>query len=260
MEKAVVLENEHETQMPTQARIMQAGKAGQMGWIGAGMKPSGIGPFFGRTAGQLRRVGVHSVRQTEIDFKVRGYRNDQTITDYFRISDERRAELIDGRFYEVKAPETIHQVIAMELAYSFRSYLKSHGAEGVVLATPISLQLDLDQSTMLQPDVIVLHDKSRLVRRCVYGAPDLVVEVLSTGSEAKDLFLKAYKYASADVQEYWVVDTERQKVLVYIFQSSYYPIVYDFESKIPVEIWNNCYEVDFARIYDDIRQIPDEET
>ncbi|MCD8104434.1 MAG: Uma2 family endonuclease [Lachnospiraceae bacterium] len=68
---------------------------------------------------------------------------------------------------------------------------------------------------MLQPDVLVVCDKDKIRRRCVYGAPDFVIEILSDLTAYKDLFVKLWKYINAGVREYWIVDLQQEKVIVH---------------------------------------------
>ena len=82
---------------------------------------------------------------------------------------------------------------------------------------PVDVQLDCDDKTMVEPDVIILCDRSKDINRCIYGAPDFVAEVLSKSTRRKDIGVKTYKYANAGVREYWMIDPKDMKVIVYTF-------------------------------------------
>ena len=116
------------------------------------------------------------------------------------------------------------------------------------MISPIDVQLDCDEQTMVQPDVLVLCDRSRLLNRCVYGAPDFAVEILSKSTRKKDLTKKLEKYSSAGVREYWIVDPDKEKVVVYDLEHEELPIVYGFDAEVPVRIFDGACKVDFAEI------------
>ena len=102
---------------------------------------------------------------------------------------------------------------------------------------------------MLQPDVLVVCDRSKIIRRCIYGAPDFIVEILSPATRKKDLTVKLGKYVRAGVSEYWIIDPDKKKVVVYDFAHEEFPTVYGFDSKIPVGIFDGECVIDFTEIY-----------
>ena len=87
------------------------------------------------------------------------------------------------------------------------------------MAAPMDVQLDCDDKTMVQPDVMVVCDRDKITRKCIYGAPDLAVEILSDSTKKKDMYVKLGKYMEAGVREYWLVDPKGKKVIVYDFVS-----------------------------------------
>ncbi|MCC8050375.1 MAG: Uma2 family endonuclease [Clostridiales bacterium] len=137
------------------------------------------------------------------------------IKDYYAIPQERRVELIDGHIYDMAAPGTVHQFAVAELTFQLNLYVRSKGGNCRVYPSPIDVQLDCDDKTMVQPDVAVICDRDKIIKRCVYGAPDLVVEILSDSTAYKDTVVKLCKYMQAGVREYWIVDLKREKVAVY---------------------------------------------
>ena len=99
----------------------------------------------------------------------------------------------------------------------------------MVLPSPVSVQLDEDNRTMLQPDVVVCCDRDKILRSHVYGAPDMVIEILSPSTRKKDMGLKLKKYITARVREYWMVDPDKKKVVVYDLEHNELPAIYGFE-------------------------------
>ncbi|MCD7954366.1 MAG: Uma2 family endonuclease, partial [Lachnospiraceae bacterium] len=91
----------------------------------------------------------------------------------------------------------------------------------------------------------------------VYGAPDLVVEILSPSTMRRDRSLKLTKYKRAGVREYWMIDPDYKKVYVYDFEKSESYKIYEFTDAVPVGIYGGDCVVDFARIYAEIRLLYD---
>lgn len=170
---------------------------------------------------------------------------DYTLDDYYGLPDEQRVELIDGTFYDLAAPSLSHQMAVIELASLIRDHIRRKGGGCSVFSAPADVQLDSDNRTMVQPDVFVVCDKDKLFDRCVVGAPDFVIEVLSPSTGQKDGFLKLQKYQDAGVREYWMVDTQKEKVVTYCFEEEIFPVLYGFDAEIPVKIFGGELKIDF---------------
>ena len=112
---------------------------------------------------------------------------------------------------------------------------------------------------MIQPDVLVVCDRNKLKNGRLFGAPDFVVEILSPSSRKKDSYIKLVKYSNADVREYWLVDPDKKRVVVYDFANDELAKGYTFKEKVPVSIFNGHCEVDFAEINEYIRFLYEEE-
>ena len=177
-----------------------------------------------------------------------------TLEDYYALPDERRVELIDGRFFEMTAPRAIHQAVQMKLANRFENYrrTKKGGKDCQVFPAPFDVQLDRDQYTMLEPDISIICDRDRIVPKGCFGAPDFIVEILSRSTRAKDMYLKLAKYKNAGVHEYWMVDPEKQQVLVWNEKEGDRLAVFDLKSRIPVAITDGDLEIDFREIMEEL--------
>lgn len=175
-----------------------------------------------------------------------------TIEDYYVLPEDVRAELIDGVFYDMASPSFIHQLIGGQIYLELANYIHSKNGNCIPAMAPLGVQLDRDNKTMVEPDVFVVCDRDRIKKRNLYGAPDFVVEVLSPSTKKKDRSLKLNKYMKAGVREYWIVDTERKHVTVYLADEEigYDIFVYSFDEKVPVHIFNDECEVDFKAIYE----------
>lgn len=175
------------------------------------------------------------------------------IDDYYALPEEQRAELIDGVLYDMRAPTSVHQLLSGQLYLRLMEYVQKSQGECVPMYAPIDVQLDQDDKTMVQPDVIVVCDRSKIINRCVFGAPDLVIEILSQSTRKKDMVTKLHKYADAGVKEYWMIDSDKQKVIVYDFAHEEYMKLYGFDSKVPVGIFEGACEIDFHAIYEYVK-------
>ena len=175
-----------------------------------------------------------------------------TLEDYYAIPDERRVELIDGVIYDMAAPTSVHQILSGKIFNKLDVYVSNMKGTCIPIISPIDVQLDCDDKTMVQPDVVVICDRSKIIVRCIYGAPDFIVEILSSSTAKKDATIKLRKYKGAGVREYWMVDPDKKKVVVYDWSKSENPTIYGFDSKVPVGIFNEECEIDFAEIYEQI--------
>lgn len=173
-----------------------------------------------------------------------------TIEDYYALPDEERVELIDGVIYDMGAPTSIHQIIAGKIYTKLDNYVMNKRAKCIPIISPIDVQLDCDNKTMVQPDVIVVCDREKFHKRVVYGAPDFIVEVLSPSTSKKDTSLKLSKYLNAGVKEYWIVDPKKDCVIAYrMNEEEYYDVsLYSFADEIPVHIFQEECKINFKEI------------
>ena len=172
--------------------------------------------------------------------------------DLAGIPEDVRVELIDGAVYYMEAPTAYHQALAVELAMQLKDHVRGSHGDCKVFFSPADVHLfEEDDRTVLQPDIFVYCRRDRIRYKGFYGAPDLVIEILSPGTMDKDLFLKFEKYVKAGVRELWYVFPNRRKVTVYRdLPENLVPEVYGFDenSRIPVYIWEGKCAVDFGMI------------
>ena len=176
----------------------------------------------------------------------------KTIQDYLNLPEGVRVELIDGQFYDLAAPTFAHQLLCTYILQELLNYIDSNKGDCIPLVAPLDVQLDCDEKTMVQPDVLVVCDRNKITKERLFGAPDLVMEILSPSTWYHDTVRKLLKYKKAGVREYWIVMPRQQKVLVYAFEKSDRPIEYSFEDKIPVAIWDGKCMVDFKKIFEKV--------
>ena len=163
-----------------------------------------------------------------------------TYSDYCSWNDGERWELIDGVAYGMSpAPMRKHQKISMALSNQLYNFLKGKPCEVYHAPFDVRLKMDGKNDTVVQPDIVVVCDKSKLDEKGCNGAPDLVIEILSPSSLHMDRLLKLEKYRESGVREYWIVDTEALGVEAYILDNGrYYLNTYIDEA--PVEVLPGC--------------------
>ncbi|MDQ8006266.1 MAG: Uma2 family endonuclease [Pedobacter sp.] len=133
---------------------------------------------------------------------------------------DERLELIKGKIYKMSpAPSRYHQKVSGAIHTQFAIFLKKHSCE--LYAAPFDVRFpsgnkeDRNIYTVLQPDICVVCDKSKLDERGCLGAPDLVIEILSPGNNKKELLYKYKIYEEFGVKEYWIVSLSDKTVLRY---------------------------------------------
>lgn len=176
-----------------------------------------------------------------------------TIDDYYNRTGEYRVELIDGIIYDMSSPSSIHQIISLQLCIKFNQYIKNHNGSCIPFIAPMDVQLDCNDKTIVQPDIFILCNRNKLKSNVIYGAPDLVVEILSPTTQNKDIKIKTAKYRKAGVKEYWIINPITKQICVHIFSPNNNATLYSFDDKVPVGIWDGKCVVDFREIYDYLR-------
>ena len=159
-----------------------------------------------------------------------------TIDDIYALPDGERAELIDGKIYYMAPPNTKHQTLVMDLSYQIKDYIKHNKGECSVFPAPFAVFLNENDKSYVEPDISVICDKNKITDKGCNGAPDWVIEIVSPCSKQMDYYKKLFKYRTAGVREYWVVDSERELVTVYNFEKDSME-EFSFDKDIPVGIY-----------------------
>lgn len=165
--------------------------------------------------------------------------NNYTIKDIYALPNGQRAELIDGQIYDMAPPSYLHQKLVMELSATIRDYVKSHGGPCEVLPAPFAVFLNQDDHNYVEPDVSVICDPSRINDRGCNGAPDFIIEIVSPSSQRMDYLTKLFKYRTAGVREYWIVNPMKETVQTYLFGDIEDFNQYSFDDEIPVGIYDD---------------------
>lgn len=116
-------------------------------------------------------------------------------------------------------PSRRHQEILLELASVIRDYIKSNGGDCRPYVAPFAVFLNADDRTYVEPDISVICSPDKLTDKGCSGAPDWIIEIVSPGSRRMDYSIKLFKYRSAGVREYWIVDPDKDRIMVWNFES-----------------------------------------
>ena len=141
-----------------------------------------------------------------------------TIDDIYTLPEGERAELIDGHMYMMAPPSRKHQRISTRLVSIIDRYIAEHKGKCQVYAAPFAVYLDERSNTYVEPDISVICDSNKLDDSGCKGAPDWVIEIVSPASKQMDYYTKLFKYRTAGIREYWIVDPSKNLVVVYNFE------------------------------------------
>jgi Uma2 family endonuclease len=132
--------------------------------------------------------------------------------------DIERAEFIDGEIYLLASPTPEHQRISGNMYFELKSYFKNKECEP--FAAPLDIILEDEESSKIetvQPDLMVICDKSKFTNINYKGVPTLIIEILSPSTAAKDTIKKMDLYMRFKVPEYWIVRSKSKSIDVYVY-------------------------------------------
>ncbi|MCI8560990.1 MAG: Uma2 family endonuclease [Dorea sp.] len=169
-----------------------------------------------------------------------------TIEDIYALPEGERAELIDGKIYDMAPPNRRHQRISGKLHQVIANYIDSKSGECEVYSAPFAVFLNANNDIYLEPDISVICDKNKLIDDGCKGAPDWIIEIVSPTSRSMDYNKKLFKYRTAGVREYWIIDPMKQQIIVYNFEHDTFE-EYSLSDKVKAGIYED-FEIDFAEI------------
>jgi Uma2 family endonuclease len=180
-----------------------------------------------------------------------------TYADYVTWQFEERLELIKGWIMKMSpAPSTKHQKISNSLATDFTVYLRKKPCD--IFTAPFDVRLpnskkstaDKTILSVVQPDISIICDQSKIDERGCIGSPDLIVEIVSKGNTKKELENKFELYEENGVKEYWIVFQNDEIVQVFDLVRGKYKLrkTYSNDSVIPVGIFKDL-KIDLKEIF-----------
>jgi len=183
-----------------------------------------------------------------------------TYADYLTWLDDKRRELINGFIHLMSAPMRRHARVSVKLVQRIGSFIEMKKGKCHVYNAPFDVRLPIHGSTdddkiydVVQPDICVVCDLSKLDDKGCIGAPELVVEILSPSTLKYDWNYKFNLYETAGVTEYWIVDPKAKTVCAFLLQpDGRYDLgtVYDNTQKAPVHLLEGL-EIDLSDLFED---------
>lgn len=171
---------------------------------------------------------------------------DHTLEDIYALPDGQRAELIDGQIYLMAPPNTKHQRLLNNINIEISLYLRKKNGKCEVFVAPFAVFINQDCANYVEPDISVICDRNKITDKGCYGAPDWIIEIVSPSSKRMDYYIKLFKYRTSGVREYWIVDSLKQRIMVYNFEHNTME-EYTFSNKVKAGIYEN-FEIDFSRV------------
>ena len=142
----------------------------------------------------------------------------------------------------MSAPSVMHQSISMEFSRQLAAFLV--GKPCKVFASPFDVCLSAmgdDDDTVVQPDIVVVCDGSKLDSKRCNGAPDMIIEIISPSTSRHDRIVKLNRYLQAGVREYWIADPDDKAVTVHTLDNGRYIIsAYEGTETVSVEVLDGC--------------------
>ena len=181
-----------------------------------------------------------------------------TYADYLTWMDDTRREVYDG-FVKMMtpAPSRSHQKISVQLLKPLILYLDRKNCE--VYHAPSDVRLpkgtnEKDESiyTIVQPDLYVVCDLSKMDEKGCLGAPDFIIEIVSAASAKRDLKDKYQIYEQHGVREYWIVNPSDENVMTFVLDANgkfQLAGLYAGDDKIPVHIFDGDLQIDLAEVF-----------
>lgn len=162
-----------------------------------------------------------------------------TIDDIYALPDGERAELIDGKIYMMAPPSRIHQKVVQELSRTIGNYIADNNGSCEVYPAPFAVFLNEDDKNYVEPDISIICDKNKLTDKGCNGSPDWIIEIVSPSSQRMDYLTKLFKYRTAGVREYWIINPEKETVQIYSFEGKEDSAQYSFNDNISSGIFND---------------------
>jgi Uma2 family endonuclease len=180
------------------------------------------------------------------------YRRVYTYVDFITWPDDIRAEIVNGIVCPMPPPAIRHQNVVLEIATQIKAAFK--GKPHKVYIAPVAVRLfprpDGSDTTVFEPDVVVLKDTSIVGENSIAGVPDMLVEVLSPSTARYDRTVKHEFYRKAGVKEYWIVDPNERRVDVFLLRNGgYVKKTYTRDETVTLALFPDC-TIDLRTVFE----------
>lgn len=138
--------------------------------------------------------------------------------------DGNRYEVIDGQLFVTPPPLIPHQAGASGLHRHLAPHVHARRL-GRIFFAPVGLVLDDENG--IQPDIVFVSNARLgiITERAIEGVPDLVVEILSRSTQARDRGIKMRRYAAAGIPYYWILDPRSRALQEYALGDQGYDLI-----------------------------------
>lgn len=164
-----------------------------------------------------------------------------TIADIEALPDGERAELIDGEMFMMAMPMTVHQRILVKLIFEIETFIRKNKGNCELFPAPFGVYIKKDERNYVEPDISVICHGDKLDEKGCHGAPDWVIEIVSPSSRKMDYVRKTKLYRETGVQEYWIVDPNKEMVTIYHADQWDVPVCHSFAERIRAGIYEDLY-------------------
>ena len=162
-----------------------------------------------------------------------------TYEDILALPEGERAELIDGELFMMASPNRNHQEVGAWLFSQVYNFVHQRKGKCKVYYSSFAVFPKKDDKNYVEPDITVVCDREKLDERGCNGAPEWVIEIVSPSSVKMDYERKRKLYQESGVEEYWIVDPEKEQVSVYRFQENDQVKKYSFKETVEVGIYGD---------------------
>ena len=173
-----------------------------------------------------------------------------TAEQYLNMHTDVRTELIDGEIFVMDDPLYIHSEIAQYFYVFFRDYILDHqvSCAPVLSGTNVILGRKSGRDSVVCPDLFVVCDKKKIIKKGIKGAPDFVLEVTSPGNAQNDLIRKVVLYQHAGVREYWIIRPQKKSLIKYTFEEDFGPSILPLKGSTGVYIYDDHLQINLDEI------------
>ena len=151
------------------------------------------------------------------------------------------------KIYDMAPPSAAHQRILIALSTAIYNYIDNNNGSCSVYIAPFAVFLNEDDKNYVEPDISVICNPDKLDDKGCNGAPDWVIEIVSPSSQRMDYMIKLFKYRTAGVREYWIVDSLKNRITVYNFEEDTMQ-EYTFSEDIPAGIYQGKLTINLSNI------------
>lgn len=179
-----------------------------------------------------------------------------TYAEYKRWPEGARYELIDGTVFDMSpAPGMTHQKVSMNLSKEIANFFEEKPC--LVFCAPFDVffpdedEKEEDIKNIVQPDISIICDESKLSEKGCTGAPDVVIELISPSTASHDQIAKLRLYEKYGVREYWIVHPIDRIVWKYVLENGVYekPELFDYKGKPSFKTFPDL-EIDLYKAFD----------